>query len=503
MAGTPEHFDVLIVGAGLSGIGAAVRLKQRCPDKSFAMLEGRAASGGTWDLFRYPGVRSDSDMYTLGYAFRPWRDAKAIAGGPSILDYLRRTAADYGVDEKIRFRCKVTDAAWSSETARWTVTAMHDGAPVQFTCGFLWMCSGYYRYEKGYTPQFKGKEHFEGRVVHPQQWPEDLDYAGKRVVVIGSGATAVTLIPAMADKARHITMLQRSPTFMFSMPAESPLALRLQRFLPRAAAYRLMRWQRILFQQITFALARIYKNKTKKKLIKLARERLPEEYDVDTHFTPSYFPWEQRLCLVPDDDLFDAIRSGRASVVTGEIDGFVENGVRLTSGETLEADIIVTATGLAFELFGGATLNVDGRPVETGETLTYKGVMLSGVPNMAMVFGYLNASWTLRSDLISDYVCRLINYMDRKGYAAATPVPPEGAVREPVLADFSSGYIRRAADILPKQGRRAPWRQPQNYLLEIWRLRFAPSAGKALRFSRAPAFNQSEEAERSLSVAAE
>lgn len=487
MASPPEHFDVLIVGAGLSGIGAAVHLRRRCRGKSFAILEGRTASGGTWDLFRYPGVRSDSDMYTLGYAFQPWREAKAIADGPSILTYLRRTAAEYGVDAKIRYNCKVTDAAWSSEAARWTVTAMRDGAPVHFTCNFLWMCAGYYRYEEGHSPRFEGAERFRGRIVHPQKWPDGLDFADKRVVVIGSGATAVTLIPAMAAKTRHITMLQRSPTFMFPMPSESSLAIGLQRFLPRALAYRLMRWQRILFQQTVFLTSRLYRHKMKKKLIKLARERLPEGYDVDAHFTPTYFPWEQRLCLVPDDDLFAAIREGRASVATGEIDRFAEEGVRLKSGETIPADIIITATGLSLQLLGGATLTVDGRPIETGKTLTYKGLMMSGVPNMAWIFGYLNASWTLRSDLVSDYVCRLVNYMDRKGYAAATPIAPDSAVRRHALDEFSSGYIMRAADMLPKQGERAPWRQPQNYFLEVWRLRHAPVADRALRFDRAPA----------------
>ncbi len=502
MAPPPEHFDVLIVGAGLSGIGAAVHLQKRCPGKRYAILEGRAASGGTWDLFRYPGVRSDSDMYTLGYAFRPWRDKKAIADGPSILNYLRGVATDYGVDKKIRYRHLVTEASWSSQTARWTVTALHDGAPVLRTCNFLWMCSGYYCYDAGYTPDFADTDRYKGRIVHPQHWPEDLDYADKRVVVIGSGATAVTLIPAMADKTQHITMLQRSPTYMFSMPAESRIAKRLQRLLPTDLAYRLVRWERILFQLFSFAITRLMKKNSKQKLIRLMREQLPPDYDVETHFTPTYFPWEQRLCLTPDEDLFAAIRTGRASVVTDHIERFTEDGVRLTSGEELKADIIVTATGLAVEPLGGAALTVDGRRFEPGKAITYKGVMMSGAPNMASIFGYLNASWTLRSDLISEYVCRLLNYMDRRGYQSVTPVAPENIATSNIFEAFSSGYIVRVADKLPKQGPRAPWRQPQNYLLEIYRLRFAPVADRALAFDAAPSSAEPSGAEKPLTARA-
>jgi len=490
MPATAEYFDVLIVGAGLSGIGAACRLAMKCPGKSLAILEARAASGGTWDLFRYPGVRSDSDMYTLGYAFRPWRKEQAIAGGKAILDYIRNTAAAAGIDGKIRYGCRVVEASWSCERGQWTVTVIHDGAKIQFTCAFLWWCSGYYSYERGYLPAFKDSDRFKGRFVHPQFWPETLDYEGQRVVVIGSGATAVTLIPAMAGKTRHITMLQRSPTYMFSMPAVAPLAKTLKRYLPASIAYRAVRWHKILFQSFTYWLITKTPHKSKKKLIKLVREKLPGEYDVDTHFTPNYPPWEQRLCLVPDDDLFDAISAGRASVVTDEIEAFVENGVRLKSGKMLEADIIVTATGLALQLLGGARLVVDGEPVDLGKQLTYKGVMVSGLPNMASTFGYLNASWTLRADLVSEYVCRLINFMDRKGAGVATPVLREKPQKTDIFADFSSGYIARAADILPKQGPRAPWRQPQNYLLEIWRLRFAPVGDEALHFTSAASGDQ-------------
>ncbi len=491
MAATPdqalEHFDVLIVGAGLSGIGAAYHLQKRCPDKSYAILEGRGASGGTWDLFRYPGVRSDSDMYTLGYGFRPWRQAKAIADGPSILDYVRAAAEDYGIDKNIRYSHWVTDASWSSEKAQWTVTAMRDGSPVSITCNFLWMCSGYYRYSEGYTPDFEGADRFKGVIVHPQHWPEKLDYEGKRIVVIGSGATAVTLIPSMADKAAHITMLQRSPTYMYAMPAESPLANFLDRFLPKSLTYRIMRWQRVILQQYMFRLARARPEKVKQKLIEMMREKLPPGYDVEKHFTPNYNPWDQRLCLVPDDDLFEAISSGRASVVTDEIETFTEDGIKLKSGEELKADIIITATGLVLEALGGAKISVDGQEVNFGKTLSYKGMMYDSVPNMASVFGYTNASWTLRADLISEYICRLINYMDKRGFALATPRNDDPEMETEPYLDFSSGYVRRAEDILPKQGSRPPWRHPQNYAADLISLRYGRLEDGIMEFKGKPA----------------
>lgn len=500
MTALENYFDVLIVGAGLSGIGAAYHVQKHCPDKSYAILEGRNALGGTWDLFRYPGIRSDSDMFTLGYGFRPWRQAKAIADGPSIREYVNETAAEYGIDKRIRFNHWVTDIAWSSKDARWTVTAQHDGRPVQYSANFLWMCSGYYRYSEGYTPEFKGAERFKGTIVHPQKWPENLDYAGKRVVVIGSGATAVTLIPSMADKAAHITMLQRTPTYMFSAPGTSPLANALSKIMPKSWAYWLMRWQRIILQQFVFKTARAKPEKTAEHLIEETRARLPAGFDVEKHFKPNYNPWEQRLCLVPDDDLFAAIRCGKASVVTDHIDTFTEKGILLKSGEELEADIIITATGLIMEVLGGAKVSVDGQQVDVGKTFTYKGFMFSGLPNIVSVFGYLNASWTLRADLISEYVVRLLKYMDKHGFSSATPVNKNPAMQPEPLADFSSGYILRALDYLPKQGP-APWRHPQDYARDVADLRFGKLDDGVMEFASSPA-SAAAEKERKL-VAAE
>lgn len=481
-----EHFDVLIVGAGLSGIGAAYHLQKNLPGKRYAILEGRSAIGGTWDLFRYPGVRSDSDMFTLGYEFRPWRQAKAIADGPSIRSYVKETAEEYGIDKHIRFNHWVTDIAWSSDEACWTVTAQHNGALVRYSANFLWMCSGYYRYAEGYTPEFKGVDRYKGEIVHPQHWPENLDYEGKRVIVIGSGATAVTLIPSMADKAKHITMLQRTPTYMYSMPATSALANFLSRFLPKQWVYWLMRWQRIILQQFVYKSARANPKKASERLIEETRARLPEGFDVEKHFKPNYNPWEQRLCLVPDDDLFAAIRSGKASIVTDHIETFTEKGILLKSGQELEADIIVTATGLIMEMLGGARVFVDGRKVELGDTLTYKGFMFSGLPNLASVFGYLNASWTLRADLISEYVIRLLKFMDKRGYVSATPVNEDKSLKPQPLFDFSSGYLQRAISYLPKQGP-APWRHRQDYARDVMDLRFGRIDDGFLRFAEAPA----------------
>lgn len=484
MSAPENHFDVLIVGAGLSGVGAAYHLQKKCPDRRYAILEGRSAMGGTWDLFRYPGIRSDSDMFTLGYAFRPWRQAKAIADGPSIREYVHETAAEYGIDKRIRFNNWVTEVSWSSDEAQWTVTAAGQGGVRRFTCDFLWMCSGYYRYSEGHTPEFEGRDRFKGEIVHPQKWPEQFDYAGKRVVVIGSGATAVTLIPSMAEQAAHVVMLQRSPTYMFAMPATSPLANFLQRFLPRSWTYWLMRWQRILLQQIMYKRVRARPKEAAERLIEMVRERLPEGYDVEKHFKPAYNPWDQRLCLVPDDDLFESIKSGKASVVTEEIDKFSEKGILLKSGEELEADVIVTATGLSLEWLGGADVIVDGEKIDIGETLTYRGMMYSGVPNLVSVFGYLNASWTLRADLISEYVCRLLNYMRRNGYAEARPVNHDPDMPREPYADFTSGYFLRAIDKLPKQGR-PPWRHPQDYARDVFAMRYGRIADGVLEFRRA------------------
>ena len=483
----PEHVDVLIVGAGLSGIGAACHLQANCPGKSFAILEARDCIGGTWDLFRYPGIRSDSDMYTLGYSFRPWTQAKSIADGPSILDYVRETASDNGLDSKIRFRHRMVRAQWSTDDERWTVETQRTDSEetVRLSCSFLLMCSGYYRYDEGFTPDFPGTERFAGRIVHPQHWDEDIDYANKRVVVIGSGATAVTLVPAMAKTAAHVTMLQRSPSYILSLPAEDPIAKALRRILPARAAYPIMRWKNVLITMASFQLSR-RRPQTMKKLIRRGLERqLPDGYDIDRHFKPNYNPWDQRLCLVPNGDLFQAIKRGRASVVTDRIETFTETGLRLVSGAEIEADVVVTATGLNLLALGGAQLVVDGRQVELAKTMSYKGMMLSGVPNMAMSLGYTNASWTLKCDLTCEYVCRLLNHMDEHGYRQCMPRNRDPSVRELPFIDFSSGYVQRSIDSFPKQGSKAPWRLHQNYALDILSLRLGSVEDGAMEFSAA------------------
>jgi len=480
-----EHFDVLIVGAGLSGVGAGYHLQTRCPGKTYAILEGRDAIGGTWDLFRYPGIRSDSDMYTLGYSFRPWREAKAIADGPSILNYVRETARDHGVDRKIRFGHQVKRASWSSETATWTVEAEHEGQVVALTCGFLLMCSGYYDYAAGYTPAFDGVETFGGRIVHPQHWPQDLDYSGKKVVVIGSGATAVTLVPEMAKTAAHVTMLQRSPTYVVSRPAEDALANWLRAKLPIMLAYGITRWKNVLMQMMFFNIARKKPEKTKAQLIALVQEQLGPDYDVGTHFTPSYNPWDQRLCLVPDADLFASLKAGTSSVVTDHIDHFTPTGIALKSGKTLDADIVVTATGLVMQLAGGMKVVVDGQPADLSQSLSYKGMMFSDVPNFASTFGYTNASWTLKADLTAEYVCRLINHMDRTGTVQCTPrVTDPDMPLEPWL-DFSSGYVQRGIGKFPKQGAHKPWKAYQNYALDLVTLRLGKVDDGTMVFTKA------------------
>jgi cation diffusion facilitator CzcD-associated flavoprotein CzcO len=481
-----EHFDVLIVGAGLSGIGAAWHLQKKCPGKSYAILEAREASGGTWDLFRYPGIRSDSDMYTLGYCFQPWKDAKAIADGPSILSYIREVAHDFGIDRKIRYRHRVIAAAWSSGDARWTVEVERQPGRERawLTCGFLWMCSGYYDYAAGYLPDFPGIERFKGRVVHPQKWTADVDYKDKRVLVIGSGATAVTLVPAMAETAAHVTMLQRSPTYVVARPAEDALANKLKRRLPIGLAYGITRWKNVLLGMFFYQLCKRRPERAKALILQGVRSLLGPDYDVGKHFTPRYNPWDQRLCLVPDADLFRAIREGRVSIVTDHIDSFTETGIRLKSGAVLEADLIVTATGLALQLLGGMTLTVDGKPFNSAETISYKGMIYSDVPNMAAVVGYTNASWTLKADLVCQYVCRLLNHMDRRGFRQCTPRIDDPAMERLPWVDFSSSYIQRAVDRFPKQGARRPWRLYQNYALDLLTLRYGPLRDKAMVFSR-------------------
>jgi monooxygenase len=483
-----DHVDVLIVGAGLSGVGAACHLQQRCPGKTFTILEARDAIGGTWDLFRFPGIRSDSDMFTLGYSFRPWTNPESIAAGSAICTYIRDTAREHGVVESIRFHHRVVGATWSSGRARWTVRAQRTDTAeeVELTCSFLFACTGYYRYDEGYTPQFPGADRFAGPIVHPQRWPEDLDYTGKRVVVIGSGATAVTMVPAVAEQAAHVTMLQRSPSYVVALPSTDVVADSLRRRLPAKAAYPMARWKNVLLGQLMFQLSRRAPKVMKALLRKGASSKLPEGYDVRTHFAPRYNPWDQRLCVAPDGDLFEAISSGKASIVTDQIETFTERGIRLASGAELEADLIVTATGLNLLAVGGLTVNVDGTEVDLGGTVAYKGMMLSGVPNFAMTLGYTNASWTLRADLVSGYVCRLLNHMDRQGYRICTPVAPPLADLAPLL-NLTSGYVRRSIDTMPKQGPSAPWRIYQNYLRDVRLLRRGPLEDAGVRFSRAPA----------------
>jgi len=483
-----EHFDVLIMGAGLSGIDAAHHLQQLCPNKTYVILEQRDRIGGTWDLFRYPGIRSDSDMLTMGYSFRPWTHPKTISPGEDIRNYITDTARDEGIDRNIRFRHRIERASWSSEDARWSVDAVRTSAdgsehPVTLTCNFLFSCAGYYRYSAGYAPEFPGADRFRGRMVHPQAWPQDLDYSGKRVVVIGSGATAVTLIPSMAQTAEHVTMLQRSPTFMFVAPGQDVVANWLRRMLPEKLAYRLGRWKNVGFMMFFYQLAQRFPNYAKNGLIQKVRDELGPDYDVATHFTPRYNPWQQRLCLVPDSDMFQAIRSGRASVVTDHIETFTEKGILLKSGQELEADIIVTATGLVMQAFGGADLSVDGQRVDPGQALSYKGVMMSGVPNLASVFGYINASWTLKADLICNYVCRLLNYMDRRGARQVTPKARGESAAAPFVERFTPGYIERSLASWPRQGHKSPWRVYQNYLRDVMHLMWMPVNNRALEFS--------------------
>jgi monooxygenase len=482
-----EHLDVVIVGAGISGVSAAWHLQDRCPTKSYAILEKRAAMGGTWDLFRYPGIRSDSDMYTLGFRFRPWTERQAIADGKPILDYVKGTAAMYGIDKHIRLNQKVVSADWSSADNRWTLQIESDGTAKTITCTFLFLCSGYYNYEQGYAPAFAGAEDFTGPIIHPQHWPEDLDYAGKSVVVIGSGATAVTLIPALADSgAGHVTMLQRSPTYIVSQPKRDKLAERLNRWLPEKQAYTAVRWKNVLRQAALYRACQKFPQRMRNLLLGYVQRQLPEGYDVQKHFGPHYNPWDQRLCLVPSGDLFRAIRHGQAEVVTDTIERFTPTGIRLNSGQELPADIIITATGLNLQLFGGASVSVDGQPADLTKTMAYKGMMLSGLPNMVYTVGYTNASWTLKADLVSEFACRLLNYMDAEGLDTVVVEHPGPDVGERPFMEFTPGYVLRALDELPKQGSRTPWRLNQNYLRDIRLIRRGKIADEGLRFAKKP-----------------
>ncbi len=479
----PEQVDVLIVGAGLSGIGAACHLIRNCPEQSFHIVEARNAIGGTWDLFRYPGIRSDSDMFTLGYSFKPWRAANAIADGDSIRSYVREAADEYALHDRITFGTRVRSARWSSEHARWTVELERDGDPLTVSCRFLYGCTGYYRYEEGYTPEFPGIERYGGTLIHPQHWPEDLDYEGKRVLVIGSGATAVTLVPSMAPSAAHVTMLQRSPSFVLTLPNHDPLAVLARRFLPEQAAYSLVRWKNALLALGLFSLSRRAPRLVRRLLRRGVERQLPAGYDIDTHFEPRYDPWDQRLCFVPDGDLFSAISSGRASVVTGTIETFTETGVRLDDGTALDADVIITATGLNLLALGGIELEVDDRPVDLAETVGYKGMMLSGIPNLVMTVGYTNASWTLKADLVAEYVCRLLRHMDAAGVDRCLPLAPSPSMPTAPFLDLKSGYVQRSIDALPRQGADAPWRLDQNYPRDVRLLRRGPLQDVGIEFS--------------------
>jgi monooxygenase len=482
-----EHLDVVILGAGISGVSAAWHLQDRCPTKSYAILERRDDLGGTWDLFKYPGIRSDSDMFTLGFRFKPWRSAKSIADGASIKAYIKEAAVENGIERNIRYRHRAVAADWSDADNRWTLTVDHDGQQRVITCSFLLSCTGYYNYDEGYTPEFNGAEDFEGTIVHPQHWPEDLDYAGKKVVVIGSGATAVTLIPALVNSGSgHVTMLQRSPTYIGSLPSVDPFAERANKLLPDHAAHVANRWKAIAFSTFQYQLARKRPAYMRKLLMTMAERRLPKGYDVEKHFGPRYNPWDERLCLAPDADFFRTIRHGKADVATDTIERFTKTGIKLTSGEELQADIIVTATGLNMQLLGGVSPTRNDEPFDLISLMTYKGCMFSGVPNFAITFGYTNASWTLKADLVSEFVCRLLNYMDAKGFDAVEPQHPGEDVDELPFMDFNPGYFRRSVHLLPKSGSRAPWRLKQNYFFDMRTIRRGKIAGEGLKFSKKP-----------------
>ena len=500
---TSEHFEVLVVGAGISGIGAGYHLQTSCPARTYAILEARDDIGGTWDLFRYPGIRSDSDMFTLGYSFKPWTGRKAIADGWSILEYLRETAREHGIDRKIRFGHRVKRASWSTEEARWTVDVERGERKevVRFTCNFLFMCSGYFNYADGYTPEFLGTERFAGRIVHPQKWTEDVDYDGKRVVVIGSGATAVTLVPELAKKAAHVTMLQRSPTYIIALPAEDRIASWLRRHLPGRVAYGITRWKNVLLALWFYRFCRRHPQRARALIAKWLRNELGPDYDIGTHFNPRYNPWEQRLCLVPDSDLFQTMRRGRASVVTDRIEAFTEKGLKLRSGAELEADLIVTATGLNLLLLGGLEASVDGVRVDFAKTFNYKGMMFSDVPNLALAVGYTNASWTLKAELICRYVCRLLTHMAKTGARQCTPRLRDPSLEQAPFIDLTSGYVQRAIHMFPKQGSKTPWKLHQNYALDLMMLQRGKVDDGVMEFSN-PAISVARPAEAAGAVGA-
>ena len=479
---TPELLDVLIIGAGISGIGTAYWLQEKCPDKSYAVLEARHELGGTWSLFNYPGVRSDSDMFTFGYRFRPWQEPQSLSAGKNILKYLRETVAEYGIDHHIRYGHRLMSADWSDETQTWHLRVQYDEGELELQCRFLSICSGYYDYEAAHRPDFTGEADFTGQIVVPQFWPQQLDYTGKRVVVVGSGATAITIVPAMADSgASHVTMLQRSPTYVMNLPNRNGLYLTAKKYLPDRWAYRIARWTNISLSMFSFAFSKAFPGVMKRLIMRGARKELPADFDVQTHFNPRYDPWDQRLCVVPDGDLFRVIREGKATVVTEHIDRFMPGGVRLASGEELAANIVVLATGLKMSLAGKAAISVNGRPVDMNQVMIYKGMMVSDVPNLVYAFGYTNASWTLKVDLTANYLCKLLRYMDRKDYSVVVPAREALTSEEPFL-NLNSGYVERARDVLPKQGKRRPWRVYQSYLVDMLSTRFGRVADGVLRF---------------------
>ena len=480
-----NHFDVIVIGAGISGIGAGYHLQTKCPEKSYAILEGRDTIGGTWDLFKYPGIRSDSDMYTLGFSFFPWKEKEAIADGPSILKYLNETSKKFNIDKKIKFNHYVKDASWCSEKSIWTLKVEDKNLmdTVTISCNFIFMCSGYYSYEKGYTPDFDGINEFNGKIMHPQKWDTSIDYSDKEVIVIGSGATAVTLVPEMAKDAKHVTMLQRSPTYVVSAPQQDPLAIFLQKYLPSKLSYFIVRWKNILRQQWYFRLCKKNPKRVKDFIINQVRKSLGHDYDVDKHFTPNYNPWDQRMCLVPNGDLFKSIRKKQTSVVTDTIDKFIATGIKLESGKTLAADLIVTATGLNLEICSNINLKVDGKDINLPDTVTYKGMMFSGVPNLVSTFGYTNASWTLGADLTSEYVCRLLNYMKKSSIKKCCPEANSKIENNDDWLNLTSGYIKRSKDIFPKQGKRSPWTNNQNFLKDIFQIRYGKINDGEIKFS--------------------
>ena len=480
-----NHFDVIVIGAGISGIGAGYHLQTKCPEKSYAILEGRDTIGGTWDLFKYPGIRSDSDMYTLGFSFFPWKEKEAIADGPSILKYLDETSKKFNIDKKIKFNHYVRDASWCSEKSMWTLKVEDKNLKdtVTISCNFIFMCSGYYSYEKGYTPDFDGINEFTGKIMHPQKWDTSIDYSDKEVIVIGSGATAVTLVPEMAKDAKHVTMLQRSPTYVVSAPQQDPLAIFLQKYLPSKLSYLIVRWKNILRQQWYFRLCKKNPKRVKDFIISQVRKSLGHDYDVDKHFTPNYNPWDQRMCLVPNGDLFKSIRKKQTSVITDTIDKFTATGIKLVSGKTLAADLIVTATGLNLEICSNINLKVDGKDINLPDTVTYKGMMFSGVPHLVSTFGYTNASWTLGADLTSEYVCRVLNYMKKRSIKKCCPEANSKIENNDDWLNLTSGYIKRSKDIFPKQGNRSPWTNNQNFLKDIFQIRYGKINDGEIKFS--------------------